>query len=118
VRLLSSEVLQSAKLRELDLDRPAVVVLSYLNTQSLAHARFLSRRLRRRLPDTTILAGLWGLSPEQRSRRDPAEATHADRVAGSMQEAVELLIAELSPHAQPEPAPGAPARRAVRAGEC
>jgi hypothetical protein len=95
-RLLSPEVLQSSRLRDADLDAPAAVVLSYLNTQSLAHARFLSRRLQRRLPDATIIAGFWGLTPDQRSGREPVEKVAADRTAGSIQEAMELLIAALA----------------------
>ncbi len=88
VRLVSYESLQTAALREHDLGRPAAVVLSYLNSDSLAHARFLVRRLRRRLPEAHIVLGLWSFDDEEAGRRDPLEATRADDVATSLTEAV------------------------------
>lgn len=112
-RVLSSDVLQSARLRELDLDQPAVVVLSYLSSQSLAHARFLVRRLRRRLPGAKIVIGFWGFPREQNSRRDPVDATHADAVAATIHDAIEQLIAELSPNAVRAPVEGTPVRLAA-----
>jgi predicted PurR-regulated permease PerM len=105
VRLLSYESLQTAALRELDLDRPAAIVLSYLNSDSLAHARFLVRRLRRRLPEARIIVALWSFEEEEAGRRDPLEATRADYVATSLKEAV-AGIAEavaLSPLDKNEP---------------
>ena len=104
VRLLPFRLLQSARLREVDAGHPAVVILSYMSSDSLAHARFLVRRLRRRLPEATIIAGFWGFAAEERSRREPVEATRADRVATSLQEAVESAMAELQPEMPAEPA--------------
>jgi predicted PurR-regulated permease PerM len=105
VRLLSYESLQTAALRELDLGRPAAIVLSYLNSDSLAHARFLVRRLRRRLPEARIIVALWSFEEEEAGRRDPLEATRADYVATSLKGAV-ARIAEavaLSPLDKNEP---------------
>ena len=111
VRLLPFRLLQSARLREVDAGNPAVVILSYMNSDSLAHARFLVRRLRRRLPEATIIAGFWGFPAEERSHREPVEATRADQVATSLREAVESAIGK----PQPEIA-AAPARLALAAG--
>jgi hypothetical protein len=52
-----------------------------MNADSLAHARFLVRRLRRRLPRTKIVLGFWTFTPEDMARRDPVAATGADHVA-------------------------------------
>jgi predicted PurR-regulated permease PerM len=91
VRLLPHESLRTAQLRETDLGEPAVVILSYMNSDSLAHARFLVRRVRRRWPDAKIMLGLWTFSPEERRRRDPVESTRADSVVHSLAEAVKTL---------------------------
>lgn len=88
VQLVSHQSLQSAALRELDLAEPVAIVLSYLNSDSLAHARFLVRRLRRRLPEARIVVGLWRFEEEEAGRRDPLEAIRADDVVTSLTEAV------------------------------
>lgn len=107
-RILPCEALQSARLRELDLGDPGVVVVSYLNPDSLAHARFLIRRLRRRLPRARIIVGFWTFTPEDMARRDPVVATGADRVATSLSDAVEDVLEALTPEAA-QVQPAAPA---------
>jgi hypothetical protein len=92
VRQLPFEALQSARLREHDLGDVAIVALSYMNADSLAHARFLVRRLRRRLPDATVVIGFWTFPPEEIDRRDPREATGADGITTTLAEAVEKII--------------------------
>ncbi len=96
-RTLPHESLQTAALREIDLGNPAAVVLSYLNADSLAHARFLVRRLRRRLPEATIVVAFWAFPSEEAAGRDPLEATGADHVATSLVEAIGAVAASLSP---------------------
>ena len=88
VALLSYRSLQTAGLQALRLTGVKVVVLSYMNADSLAHGRFLVRRLRRHFPGAIILTGLWALPPDEMSRRDPITATGADRVPLSLAEAV------------------------------
>jgi predicted PurR-regulated permease PerM len=96
VRAVSHESLKPAALKALDIERPAAIVLSYLNSDSLAHARFLARRLRRRLPTTRIVVGLWTFGEEEAERRDPLEATGADAVATSFMAAVESVVGLLA----------------------
>ena len=88
IALLPYRSLQTAGLRELRLTGVKVVVLSYMNADSLAHGRFLVRRLRRRFPGAIILTGLWTMAPDEVSRRDPLTATGADRVPLSLADAV------------------------------
>jgi len=102
VRTLSPASLHGSRLREVDLDGISVVVLSYVNTDSLAHARFLVRRLRRRLPDAKFIVGFWTLTPEDIARRDPVAATGADRVAAALSDAVNDVQAEFAPRAEDE----------------
>ena len=84
VRTIEHDSLQTTALGDIDLKDPEVVVLSYLNADLLAHARFLVRRLRRRLPKAAIVVGLWTFPPTDAPRRDPLEASGADRVATSL----------------------------------
>ena len=106
VRLIAHESLQTAALRQTDLGQPAAVVLSYLNSDSLAHARFLVRRLRRHAPEAKIVVGLWNFADDEAGRRDPLDATRADYVVTSLKgaiasvsQAVTLVDADESPRA-------------------
>jgi hypothetical protein len=91
------EALQSAGLREADLGEPTVVVLSYMNADSLAHARFLVRRMRRRFPNAKIITGFWTFPDTDADRRDPLEATRADAVARSLQDALRAVATSQVP---------------------
>ena len=99
-RLLGPTSLYSARLKDMDLTGVSAVVLSYMNADSLAHARFLVRRLRRRLPNARYIAGFWMLNPADMAGRDPLTATGTDYVATSFAEALAQLRGEAS--ASPE----------------
>ena len=99
VNVVSHEALQSARLRDIDLGDPSVVAISYLNSDSLAHARFLVRRLRRRLPKSMILLCFWGYPATEVERRNPREATGADRVATTIMEALQAILEKDTPAA-------------------
>lgn len=101
-RLLRHDSLRAAVLGETDLGSPEVAMLSYMNTDSLAHARLLVRRLRRRLPDTKVVLCFWTFSPAEMERRDPATATRADAVAITLEEAM-VKIGELAGQHEAEP---------------
>jgi len=96
-RVLPCECLQSRRLSELHLEQVGVLVLSYMNADSLAHARFLVRRLRRRFPGAMIVIGFWMLTPEMMAGRDPVAATGADRVVTSLADALEEVAQRLGP---------------------
>ena len=101
-RLLRHDSLRDAVLGEADLGSPEVVTLSYMNSDSLAHARLLVRRLRRRLPDIRVVLCFWTFSPAEMERRDPGTATHADAVAITLEEAI-VKIGELAGEREVEP---------------
>lgn len=101
-RLLRHDSLRAAVLGETDLGSPEVAMLSYMNTDSLAHARLLVRRLRRRLPDTKVVLCFWTFSPAEMERRDPATATRADAVAITLEEAM-VKVGELAGQHEAEP---------------
>jgi hypothetical protein len=99
------EALQSPGLREANLDNPSVVAISYMNSDSLAHARFLVRRLRRRLPEAMIVVCFWGYSATDAERRNPLEASGADRVATTIKEAIQAIVERDTPAALVASAP-------------
>jgi hypothetical protein len=66
-----------------------------MNADSLAHARLLVRRLRRRLPGASVILCFWTFSPAEMERRDPGTATRADAVAITPAEAI-TKIGDLS----------------------
>ena len=80
----------------LDLSGIGMICLSYMNSESLAHARYLVRRLRRRRPDVPIEVAFWTLTKEDVDRRDPSSAVGADHLAVSLQEAVAQVMEELT----------------------
>jgi hypothetical protein len=115
VRLVPFLSLRSARLKDIDLGGAAVVVLSYLNSDSLAHARLLVRRVRRRAPDARVVVGFWTFAPEDIARRDPVAATGADHVATSLGEAVEGVLAMLTPEEEAAEGEAEPSRIALAA---
>jgi predicted PurR-regulated permease PerM len=70
-----------------------MVCVSFLNTSSLAQMRFTMRRLRRRLPDVTIVLGSW--IPENDSAT-LADAVKADFAAVTLHDAAKLCLEQAS----------------------
>jgi len=62
--------------------------LSYLEAGGLTSARYLVRRLRRKLPHGMVLVGFWTLNDEQIRSRAALQATGADLIVTSLGEAV------------------------------
>ena len=60
VRTASFEALMPAELSRLDVEEAAIVCVAYLNSESALHARYLVRRLRRRLPGVKVVIALSG----------------------------------------------------------
>ena len=80
----------AANLVRLDVTGVKVACLSYLEPGSFSNARYLTRRLQRRLPRAKIFAGFWML-PSQQSEAALA-ATRAALVVTSLRQAVEEVL--------------------------
>jgi hypothetical protein len=76
------------KIAQLDVTGVQMACLSYLEAGGLTNARYLVRRLRRKLPHGTILVGFWTLSDEQVKSRDALQQTGADLIVTSLSQAV------------------------------
>ena len=68
-----------------------VVCLSYMNPDSIAHARYAVRRLRRRT-SVPIVVGFWSVDPADAKAPDLVTATRSDLSATSLGEAIEEIV--------------------------
>jgi predicted PurR-regulated permease PerM len=90
-RVVPSAAVSVASLPRLDVAGVQMAYLSYLEPGSFANARYLVRRLRRKLPQAMIVGGFWTLTAQEIEARDALAATHADRVVASLRQAVEQV---------------------------
>src|SRR5690606_3919276 len=92
-RFVPCEAALPANLAGLDAMGVQVVCASYLVARSLTNARYLVRRLRRRIPAAHVIAAFWTMTPEQASQRNAAATTGADEVVTSLQDALARILA-------------------------
>ena len=90
-RVVPSAAVSVANLPRLDVAGVQIAYLSYLEPGSFANARYLVRRLRRRLPQAMIVGGFWTLTAQEIEAKGALAATHADRVVTSLRQAVEQV---------------------------
>ena len=89
--VVPSDAVSAAHILRLDLQNVGVVCLSYLEPGGLTNARYLARRLRRKLPNVLVLVGFWTITEENARARDALADTGADRLFFSLSEAVEEI---------------------------
>ena len=91
-----------------------MVCLSYLEVMpSAAHLRYAMRRIRRRVPNTKILIGLWGNERPDVVARELTPGIVADEYANSLRQALAVCIdaacVDLMDERQPpDPGPSLP----------
>jgi predicted PurR-regulated permease PerM len=91
-RVLSNQAVSAENLPQLDVTGVRMICLSYLDAGSLTHARYLARRLRRRV-SAPILIGFWTFAGEDEDPRSEARAASGlDLVVTSLREAVEHVV--------------------------
>lgn len=71
---ITHDELEAANIAKLELTGVSAICISYLNTSSIAHARYLIRRIRRRNTRIKIIIGFWG---------DDAENVDGEKIVGS-----------------------------------
>lgn len=74
VRDITHDELEAANIAKLDLTGVSAIFISYLNTSSIAHARYLVRRIRRRNARVKILIGFWA---------EDADKIEGEKIVGS-----------------------------------
>jgi predicted PurR-regulated permease PerM len=91
VRIAPFESLRLSNYSGLDLEGVRAICVSFMNPDSLAHARYLIRRLRRRT-NACILVGFWAVAVDDAAERELEQRVHADICETSLAEAAEKII--------------------------
>ena len=90
-RVASYEAVATASYASLDMSGVQVVCLSYMNPDSIAHARYAVRRLRRRT-GVPIVVGFWSIDLDDPKGPDLVAATRSDLAATSLVGAIKEIV--------------------------
>jgi len=96
-RVIPNHAVSATNIAQFDAADTQIACLSYLELGGFTSARYLARRLRRKLPQTKIFLGLWTLDRSEGHRRNAVAETGVDLVVTSLREAVERIVAEARP---------------------
>jgi predicted PurR-regulated permease PerM len=91
-RVEGAEALSTTNVFRLETTGVAIVCLVYLDASGPSHMRYSVRRLRRKLPNATIILGCWIRDIEPAALEMLREGAKADLVAASLGDAVKLCI--------------------------
>jgi hypothetical protein len=92
-RLATFDEVSPNAIQDLKGDGVRVICVSYLEPGSPKNARYLARRLRKRLPGLPLIAGFWSVIEDDTHYLDSFEATECDFLANNLRQAVEQVIA-------------------------
>jgi predicted PurR-regulated permease PerM len=90
--VLSPEALTAEVLAKVRAEQAPVVCIGTLPPQSLAHSRYLCKRLRGRFPQLKIVVGCWGWDGDRSRIEASLKDAGADSVATSLKEALSQLV--------------------------
>ena len=91
-RVAEAGTLSPSNVFRLETTGVAIVCLVYLDASGPAHMRYSVRRLRRKLPDATIILGCWMKETDAAAVQQLRDGAKADMVAASLGEALKLCI--------------------------
>ncbi len=92
-RIASFEEVSPSSIQDLECDGVRVICVSYLEPGSPKNARYLARRLRKRMPSLPLIAGFWSVIANDTHYLDSFEATECDFLANNLRQAVEQIVA-------------------------
>jgi hypothetical protein len=87
-QMLTSDEVAPATLGRADITGVRLIVVSYMNEDSVTHAKYLIRRLRRRAPTAKVMIAFWSMTADQLAKSKIVEATQADFATVSLTDAV------------------------------
>jgi predicted PurR-regulated permease PerM len=105
-RVVSASEVSPPQLARLDVAGVQVVCVSYLDPGNYKNARYLMKRLKKRMPQVHPIAGFWGYAESDSHYLDSLEAMEMDDVVSSLSQAVERILV-LARRAKEGPAPDA-----------
>jgi predicted PurR-regulated permease PerM len=91
-RVVEAEALSTANIFRLETAGVAIVCLVYMDASGPAHMRYSVRRLRRKLPQATIILGCWMRDMEPAALESLREGAKADLAAASLGGALKLCV--------------------------
>ena len=91
-RVEGAEALSTANIFRLETAGVAIVCLVYMDASGPAHMRYSVRRLRRKLPQATIILGCWMKDMDPAALESLREGAKADLAATSLGGALKLCI--------------------------
>jgi hypothetical protein len=86
---------------QIDLAGVDVVCLSYLNPRPQVFARYVSRRLKRRAPNLTVVVCVWNMPPDLAPTEDLATQMAADAAVVSLEAAIGEIASRIQSEAEP-----------------
>jgi predicted PurR-regulated permease PerM len=101
-RVEAADALSTANIFRLETAGVAIVCLVYMDAASPSHMRYSVRRLRRKLPEATIILGCWLKDMEPAALEVLREGAKADLAAASLGEAIKLCIEATGVGHQPD----------------
>ena len=101
-RVETADALSTANIFRLETAGVAIVCLVYMDAASPSHMRYSVRRLRRKLPEATIILGCWLKDMEPAALEVLREGAKADLAAASLGEAIKLCIEATGVELQPD----------------
>jgi predicted PurR-regulated permease PerM len=101
-RFLAPIAVSQDAIGQIDLAGVDVVCLSYLNPRPQVFARYVSRRLKRRAPNLTVVVCSWNPPPDPAPTEDLATQMAADAAVVSL----EAALGEIASRIQPDEATG------------
>jgi predicted PurR-regulated permease PerM len=109
--VVSADMLAAEMVSLVEQKQPRLVCIGAIAPGGLAHARYLCKRIRARLPQVRILVGRWGFDANLENSRATLTSAGADRIAATLVEARHQLLQLI--HLEPSENHPAPARRAA-----
>jgi hypothetical protein len=91
-QLVTSEQASAAQIASLEPVQTRLVCISYLDTANYKNARYLVRRMRKRVPDIAVVIAFWGAASDDTRYLDALEASEADVVTTGLQETIECVL--------------------------
>lgn len=92
-RLATSEDLSPTSVQDFECEGVQAICISYLEPASPKNARYMARRLRKRMPGLPLIAGFWSVVQDDTHFLDSFESTECDFLATNLQQAVSQVIA-------------------------
>ena len=116
-RMATAEEASPHNVQNLNVDNVKLFCVSYLEPGNYQAARYLVRRLKKRMPNAIPMAGYWGMQHDDTGYLNAVEATECDLVMMTLSEAVDRIVAMAREGGAPQAAQHARHRKHEHGGD-